>query len=74
MPEIASPSDFVPLEPVRCQRCGSTDIFQLPVVTLTDRLRWAAFFGPFKCRQCHKKIYRRVKKKIFMEEDGPPGP
>jgi len=68
VPEVtASQFDFVPLEPVRCHRCGSTDIFQLPVITWKDRLRWAAFFGPFKCRQCHKKTYRRVKKKIFME-------
>ena len=69
MPKIfAGQYDFVPLEPVRCRGCGSTDIFQLPVVTLKDRLRWAAFYGPFKCRLCHRKMYRRVKKRMFMED------
>lgn len=64
---IASQYDYVPLEPVRCDGCGSPDTLPLPVETLMDRLRWAAFFGPFKCRNCHKKLYRRVKKRIFME-------
>lgn len=68
MPElIAGQYDYVPLKPVRCDSCGSMDTIPLPVVTLRDRLRWAAFYGPFKCRYCHRKLYRRVKKKIFME-------
>jgi hypothetical protein len=64
---IASQSDYVPLEPVRCEKCGSRDTLPLPVVTLRDRLRWAAFYAPFKCRYCHGKMYRRVKKKVFMD-------
>jgi len=64
---IAGKADYMPLAPVRCHRCGSADILPFPVVTIRDRLRWAAFYGPFKCRYCHKKLYRRVKKKVFME-------
>ena len=67
MSNFAGQFDYVPLEPVRCDACGRADILQLPVETLMDRLRWAAFFGPFKCRSCRKKLYRRVKKKDFME-------
>jgi len=63
---MAGAFDYLPLEPVQCRRCGSTDTLPLPVLTLRDRLRWAAFYGPFKCRYCHKKMYRRIKKKMFM--------
>jgi hypothetical protein len=64
MPEnyAAMPSDYESLAPVRCDRCGSPDTIPLPVSTLMDRLRWAGYFGPFKCRKCHAKLYRRVKK------------
>ncbi len=59
---IAEPKDYEALAPVRCNRCGSTDTLPMPVVNLIDRVRWAAYFAPFKCRKCRKKLYRRVRK------------
>jgi hypothetical protein len=60
--------DFEPLAPVRCHGCGSSDIIPLPVATFSDRLCWAAYYGPFKCRKCRKKLYRRVRRTWFTGE------
>ena len=69
---VADENAYLPLEPVTCDACGSSDVLPMPVETLLDRVRWAAFFAPFKCRRCRKKLYRRVKKKSFLAPGNPP--
>jgi hypothetical protein len=61
------PEEFEPIETVRCPDCGRSDIFPLPVENLVDRLAWAAYRGPFKCRACHRKFYRRIRKLALSE-------
>jgi hypothetical protein len=63
----AQPEDFEPIHKVRCPACGRSDIFPLPVENLIDRIAWACFRGPFKCRACHRKFYRRIRKLILAE-------
>ncbi|HEY1342399.1 MAG TPA: hypothetical protein VGF59_33065 [Bryobacteraceae bacterium] len=56
-----------PLTPPRCKSCARSDVLPLPVQTLMDRLAWASWRRPYKCRACHKKFYVRVKKLIESE-------
>jgi hypothetical protein len=58
----ATPREFAALATVRCPECRRTDVFALPVTGVVDLVAWAAFFGPFKCRACHRKFYRRIQK------------
>ena len=53
--------------PVKCDYCGRTDVFPLPVQTFLDKVAWAAFRGPYRCRACHKKFYRKIRK-LALEE------
>jgi hypothetical protein len=64
----AEPTDFEPVAPVRCTTCGSADVFPLPVMSFVDRVAWATYRAPFKCRQCHATLYRRVLKLEEWEE------
>jgi hypothetical protein len=64
----AQPEDFEPIGGIRCPGCGRADVFRLPVDNLIDRLAWAAFRGPFRCRACHRKFYRRIRKLALAEE------
>lgn len=63
----AQPEDFQPIETIRCPDCGRSDIFPLPVESMADRIAWAAFRGPFRCRACDRKFYRRIRKVTLAE-------
>jgi hypothetical protein len=64
----AEPEDFEAVAPVVCGSCGSADTFPLPVISLLDRVVWATYRAPFKCRKCHTTLYRRVLKLDEWEE------
>jgi hypothetical protein len=36
-----------------------------------DRLAWASWRSPYKCRRCHGKFYVRVKKLLDTETVNP---
>ena len=38
------------------------DVVSMPVSTLLDKLVFGLSLGPFRCRACRRKFYRRVRR------------